>query len=522
MRQVFLKTTMLLVAIFCLSLLYGGAEAEIPMPDKGVTLVLRAPTSGRPRLVKISRIDGERKEEVLSGFTISLPKRTPVFFKVDQVNTVLYGLEISVEEEKSTEQTVPRLLLKFLSELSLKFSGENDAVALIEEAEDSRKATSHQNALVDSEAMEAAEKAAKKALADLKSKAQAVGKFNKELKSILYRSEKSRFYDNDAAAGFERIKTDAETAAKAMLGMSKGTSQSIRQDAAMALAAVHTAYDEIGEKPPVYVPKDLSDASNKIAEPFLNAAENLRAIEDATWNKEDTQDRLLKNKVTYTCAITRKGEAPEQLTASELKVTVKGVADGWIIKFTQGPFLSGLRDKPYRLEDVAMNGATSSEANSGMSAPAFMDMTAETDANAVPVDANATMVNANTEITRKIVAGGVEDDVTTSLGALVHVSHSKCKWLGLSGGLGTDGANNMQVALGFSFFFDTQDEQSFALTFGGIAGKVKDLDGYEEGGFFKGAGPLPTKLVTKVNVFGAITFNFTSLLGSGLPGVPNN
>lgn len=508
MRQVFLKTTMLLGAIFCLSLLHGGAAAEIPMPDKGVTLVLRAPTSGRPRLVKISRIEGERKAEVLSGFTISLPKRTPVFFKIDQVNTVLYALEISVEEEKSTEQTVPEIILKFLSELSLKFSEESDAVALIEEARSSLAA------LTPPEATE-------KALADLESKAQAAGKLNKELENILYRSEKSRFYDNDAAAGFERIKTDAEKAAKAMFGISTGTAQSICQDAAMALAAVHTAYDRIGAKPPVYVPKDLSDASNKIAALFLNATENLRAIERATWDKEDTQNRILATKVTYTCAITPKVEGPKQLPASELKVTVKGVADGWIIKFTQGPFLSRLRDKPYRLEDVAMNCATSSEANSGMSAPAFMAMTAETDANA-PVDANATMVNANTEITRKIVAGGVEDDVTTSLGALVHVSHSKCKWLGLSGGLGTDVANNMQVALGFSFFFNTQDEQSFALTLGGIAGKVKDLDGYEEGGFFKGAGPLPTKLVTRVNWFGAITFNFTSLLGSGLPGAPNN
>lgn len=500
MRQVFLKTIMLLGAIFCLSLFYGGAAAEIPMPDKGVTLVLRAPTSGRPRLVKISRIDGERKEEVLSGFTISLPKRTPVFFKVDQVNTVLYALEISVEEEKSTEQTVPEFLLKFL--------GEGDAVAWIKEAKASLKAPFR-------------ETAAGKALTDLESKAQAAGKLNKELENILYRSEKSRFYDNDAAAGFERIKTDAETAAKAMPRISTGTSQSIHQNAAVALAAVHTAYDEIGEKPPVYVPKDLSDASNKIAALFLNATENLRAIERATWDKEDTQNRILATKVTYTCAITPKVEGTKQLPASKLKMTVEGVADGWIIKFTQGPFLSRLRDKPYRLEDIAMNCATSSEANSGMSAPAFMDMTAETDANA-SVDANATMVNANTEMKRKIVAGGVGDHVTTSLGALVHVSHSKCKWLGLSGGLGTDVANNMQVALGFSFFFNTQDEQSFALTLGGIAGKVKDLDGYEEGGFFKGAGPLPTKLVTRVNWFGAITFNFTSLLGSGLPGAPNN
>ena len=500
MGKVLWKTAVLFGAILCLSLFHDGAVAEIPVPDKGFTLVLRAPTSERPRLVKISHVDGEEKEEVLSGFTISLPKRTPVFFKVDQVNTVLYGLDISVEEEKSTEQTVPELLLKFL--------GEGDAVALMKEAISSREAKSPQTAPF----APAATEAAKKTLEDLKSKAQAVGKLNKELESILYRSETSRFYDNDAAAGFEQIKTDAETAAKAMLGVSQGTAQSICQDAAMALAAVHTAYDEIGEKPPVYVPKDLSDASNKIAEPFLNAAENLRAIERATWDKEDTQNRILATKVTYTCAITPKVEGIKQLPASKLKVTVKGVADGWIIKFTQGPFLSRLRDKSYLLEDGAMNGATSSEANCGMSAPAFMDVTAEMDANAMP------MGNANTDLKRKIMAGGPEDFVTTSLGALVHVSHSKCKWVGLSGGLGTDGANHMQVALGFSFFFNTQDEQSFALTLGGIAGKVKDLDGYAEGDFFKGAGPLPTKLVTRVNWFGAITFNFTSLLGSGQTG----
>ena len=501
MGKVLWKTAVLFGVILCLGLFHDGAAAEIPVPDKGFTLVLRAPTSERPRLVKISHVDGERKEEVITGFEVELPKNTPVFFRVDQVNTVLYSVEISAEEEKSMERTVPESLRKFLE-------GDN-AFAWIEVAKTALEGKRSKSNLTETETK------AKETLEDLESKVQEVEKFNKELKEILSQSEEPQFYSH-GAAGFERIKTDAETAAKAMPGMSKGTSQEIREDAEAAIAAVHTAYDEIDEKPPAYVPKDLSDASNKIAALFLNAAENLRAIERATWDKEDTQDRLLKNKVTYTCAITPKVEGIKQLPASKLKVTVKGVADGWIIKFTQGPFLSRLRDKSYLLEDGAMNGATSSEANSGMSAPAFMDMTAEMDANAMP------MGNANTDLKRKIMAGGPEDFVTTSLGALVHVSHSKCKWVGLSGGLGTDGANHMQVALGFSFFFNTQDEQSFALTFGGIAGKVKDLDGYAEGDFFKGTEPLPTKLVTRVNWFGAITFNFTSLLGSGLPGAPNN
>ena len=362
----------------------------------------------------------------------------------------------------------------------------------------------------------AANQKADQVFEDLVSKAEAVVKLNQELENFLYRSETSKFYADGAAAGFKQIKTSAIAAAKAKLQLPQGTPQEICHTVDQALAAVHSAYKEFGEKPPAHLPKDLSDSSNKIVEPFLKAAKTLGEIESATWDKEDTQNRILATKVTYTCAITPKVEGTKQLPASKLKVTVKGVADGWIIKFTQGPFLSRLRDKPYRLEeDVAMNCATSSEANSGMSAPAFMDMTAETDANAVP------MGNANTEIKRKIMAGGPEDFVTTSLGALVHVSHSKCKWGGLSGGLGRDGANNMQVALGLSFFFNTQDEQSFALTFGGIAGKVKDLDGYAEGDFFKGTGSLPTKLVTRVNWFGAITFNFTSLLGSGQTGTPN-
>ena len=70
--------------------------SKIPVPDKGVAIVLRAPMSKNPHVVKVSE---NQKEDTLSGFTVSLPKNTPIFFRVDQVNTVLYTVKITVKEE---------------------------------------------------------------------------------------------------------------------------------------------------------------------------------------------------------------------------------------------------------------------------------------------------------------------------------------------------------------------------------------------------------------------------------------
>ena len=476
MGKVLWKTAVLFGVILCLSLFHDGAAAEIPVPDKGFTLVLRAPTSERPRLVKISHVDGERKEEVLPGFKVSLPKDTPIFFKVDQVNTVLYTVKISAEEEKSMTQTVPGLLRK----LSVEYEGPD----WVRELKADFLEQINKKAFLSPEE-KAAKQKAEQAFEDLVSKAEAVVKLNQELENFLYRSETSQFYADGAAAGFKQIKTSAIAAAKAKLQLPQGTPQEIRHTAAEALAAVHNAYKEFGEKPPAHLPKDLSESSNKIVEPFLKAAKTLGEIESATWDKEDTQERLLKNKVTYTCAIAPKAEGTKQLTSFKREVTVESIVSGWTIKFTEGAFVSGLRDKSYLLKSDAM-------------------------------------VNANAEMKRKIVPGGIEDKVTTSPGVLVHLSHTRLKWLGispgLSGGVGIDGAKNLQVSLGLSVLFNTHDEQAFALTFGWLTGRVKDLDGYVGGNFFKGAGPLPTKLVTKISWFGAITFNFDSLFGSGQTG----
>ena len=476
MGKVLWKTAVLFGVILCLGLFHDGAAAEIPVPDKGFTLVLRAPTSERPRLVKISHVDGERKEEVLPGFKVSLPKDTPIFFKVDQVNTVLYTVKISAEEEKSMTQTVPGLLRK----LSVEYEGPD----WVRELKADFLEQINKKAFLSPEE-KAAKQKAEQAFEDLVSKAEAVVKLNQELENFLYRSETSQFYADGAAAGFKQIKTSAIAAAKAKLQLPQGTPQEIRHTAAEALAAVHNAYKEFGEKPPAHLPKDLSESSNKIVEPFLKAAKTLGEIESATWDKEDTQERLLKNKVTYTCAIAPKAEGTKQLTSFKREVTVESIVSGWTIKFTEGAFVSGLRDKSYLLKSDAM-------------------------------------VNANAEMKRKIVPGGIEDKVTTSPGVLVHLSHTRLKWLGispgLSGGVGIDGAKNLQVSLGLSVLFNTHDEQAFALTFGWLTGRVKDLDGYVGGNFFKGAGPLPTKLVTKISWFGAITFNFDSLFGSGQTG----
>ena len=83
------------------------AVGQIPVPDGGFTIVLRAPTSENPRIVKISKDgEGNNKQEPIEGLSVYLPEKTPIFFRVDQVNTVLYNVSISVTEEQSQGENV--------------------------------------------------------------------------------------------------------------------------------------------------------------------------------------------------------------------------------------------------------------------------------------------------------------------------------------------------------------------------------------------------------------------------------
>ena len=112
MSKIGLTSIILLVTILCTGLHQTTAaevaksdktedSSKIRIPDKGSAIVLRAPMSENPQVVKISK---NQKEDTVSGFTVSLPKNTPTFFRVDQVNTVLYTVEITIKAEKINER----------------------------------------------------------------------------------------------------------------------------------------------------------------------------------------------------------------------------------------------------------------------------------------------------------------------------------------------------------------------------------------------------------------------------------
>ena len=123
----------------------------------------------------------------------------------------------------------------------------------------------------------------------------------------------------------------------------------------------------------------------------------------------------------------------------------------------------------------------------------------------------------------KIKLHSVKDDFTVSSGALLHVflPKSKINFLALTAGFGLNGpdlSKNLQMALGGSFLFHTTQEEMFALTFGGILGKVRRLDGYSVGDKFTAEGEPPTKLVYKHGWFGGLTY---TIKFSELPGLRN-
>ena len=135
---------------------------------------------------------------------------------------------------------------------------------------------------------------------NLKCKLLALKKSNSELEEHLYRSETSEFYKGNITDNFEAIKTKAKEVAKT------------RAEAEEAIKEVHKAYDQTNKTPPPWVPKNLSDTSNenkkKIVNVFLQTTKKLQEIETAKWYKDDSQDRVLGEKIEYTCLMTPKPE----------------------------------------------------------------------------------------------------------------------------------------------------------------------------------------------------------------------
>lgn len=536
-----------LTPIFYLAMFQTQAITETVQPDESIKIVLCAPTSGQPELVKITNPKEPKvfkryyharrhKRQVktagvkgatiaINGFTLSLPKNTPVFFGVEQVNTLLYTIKITVAEETSETAETPD---------PLDWSKVYDSLKTL--------VSSRTNLTGDAKPSEV-----QNAIKELEDLVKAIETLSKEWDALLYQTETTSFYAGSTAevnARFAKIQTDAAASTQETLkelirdnrlvdsedvpAQPRGTSQEIFDVAAAALQKVNEAYKTSNTQPAKDLPKDLSETSNEIATALRTSTEQLREIESATWTRYDTETRILKDQIKYTCVFEPK-DKDSNLKTIEREVTVKGIPKGWVIKFTASPLtvLSGLRDESYVVRLPDMGNANTGSGNSIKAPMTANNPTAEMNMsdNSTSDDETTPDVEINMNEIQRI---GAEDIANLSSGGvLVHVSHTKCPILGLSGLLAVDGNKNPQLGIGGSLLFNTAEEHTVAFTSGVIVGKVKRLDGYEAG-YKVGvdefpSGMPPTKLVHRPSWFVAITFNFKlNLFGSKVDITPTN
>ena len=335
MFKIGLTVIVVLGVLLCTSLLQTAESqetepdktktAKIRVPDKGVTIVLRAPTSENYHLVKVSKgRDGKLKRDVIEGLTVSLPKDTPVFFMVDHVNTILYNVEISVAGQ-----------------------GPNDAGTggNVAQARDKSNESLGTEATVNSfagelSAMPEAEKP----------KIETVLSLNSTLDALLYESEKPKFYKVDPDENdkrFKEIQTKAkDTVSKAfkVLGVTADTSEEVRSKAEEVITAVHAAYKKACKTPSEALLKSIREALAK-------TADKLQAIEAATWFKRDTEDRVLIETLKYTCKITPNTQLSKkyaELPPKPRVVTVSTMVEDLSgFNVTVGPLISGVSDESY-------------------------------------------------------------------------------------------------------------------------------------------------------------------------------
>ena len=462
--------SMLLIFLLGIWLIGCGGKAEIasgiPVPDGGFTIVLREPMRENPRVVKV---DENAEKEPIQGFTVSLPENTPVFFRVDQVNTILYDIKITVKGEQATdkEQAKDGNALTQLVDLSASVSTSLKVLKVISES------------LVEKSADGKIERA-RKTLKTLQGKLQAAKALNSKLDELLYESEMPEF------RGFEYIQTQATKDAN-------GTAEKFYNEGEAALAAVHQVYNDVvkdDKSSPVLkkfpVLTELSDPSKGKAKDVLNVfaqtAKKLRMIETARWRKDDTQERVLKEDISYTCVISPVVKLPEkypQLRTMEFVVVVNRTPNILGRQVTFGSFLTHLHDDTY-----------------------------------VNVD--------------KKIEIGVQDRFGEGFAVLTHVPlHSwdvdrfkflKFKWApSLSGGLGISSISDsggkfsleqLPTMLGASLLFAAPKSESLlALTIGGTLSPVKRLNGYSVGNTFPSTGGV-TRPVRTFGLFFAITISY--------------
>ena len=321
----------LLGMLFSVSLIQIEALGKNPLyqtgwkhPDPTVTIVLRAPMSASPHLIVSSEAEGERD---IKGLAVSLPRYTSIFFCVDQVNTVLYDIEIKTLGEKleTKKGLKPVDISKLMPPEKKGVSGKKGISA---------------------------------AWNELRKKIKDLDELNKALDSLLYRTEDPKFYEGGARKvkeRFAKIRTDAKAATEKRF--SQGTPQAICDDAEAAIRKVRDAAKKLGIEAALKLPKDLSDTSDGIAKAFRTVAEKLRAIETATWFKADTRTRILKEEIKYTCTFTPKEENSKLKTITH-PVTITPTVGLSGILFTGGSFATTLRDDHYvsRGDKIALGG----------------------------------------------------------------------------------------------------------------------------------------------------------------------
>ena len=516
MSKLGLKIILLLGIVFCMESLQTETSAEmkadkkaktaskIPVPDGGFTIVLREPMGENPRIVKVSRDSkGNTTEEPVQGFTVSLPKNTLVFFRVDQVNTILYDIKITVGQEKSgTQSSAASKSGTSTSQSSASKSGTSTS----QSSAASKDSTSFTGildfllsmlkviskvGLVGDESDEI--KKAKDTLKILQCKLQAAEVLNSELDELLYKSEMPQF------CGFKSIQTQAAKT-------SNDTADKLYYEGKAALAAVHQVYNAVKDDSDSPVLKrfpvltELGDPSKgtakEVLDVFVQPAKKLRMIETAKWRKDDTQERVLKENISYTCVISPAAKPsavklPEkypELRAIEFVVTVNRTPDLSGRKVTFGSFLTHLHDDTY-----------------------------------VNVD--------------KKIEIGVQDRFAEGFAVLTHIplrsynvdafeflkfrwapEFLKFRWApALSGGLGlgsisdSDGKfslGQLPTLLGGSLLFAAPKSESLlAFTVGGTLRPVKRLNGYSVGNTFPAKGDV-TRPVRTFGWFFAITLSY--------------
>ena len=450
--------------LFCLLPSVGTTEVETiesketkleipPVSNKGVTIVLRAPTSQNLQLLKYTADkDGKVKQPVvLDQRKLLLPRNTPVFFRVDQVNTLLYNVEISVEEKELKEEkafSIPNLVgivgnfNKIIKEIQTAIS--------IKSRDDTGLKT---------------------ALRKINNQLQAMKELNEKIESILMQSENPQFSD------YHIIKSQVSEATKSKFGLTNGTSEELSAYIAAVIAEVQKIYADNKDR----LPDDFKKKTEEITKALNETLKLLRTIETATWRKDDKQERILKDEIVYTCALTPaiklSGGFPE-LKSDKIVFRVSRQEEKIIgPKVTIGSFYTPLHDETYFKHGDG-------------------------------------------------IVEGVQDPYSLSSGLLVHLPIfsdriSKVRGgLAFSGGLGlsgitqSDGSSKLgeiPVTLGFSLLLaGTRSDSMLSLTYGIISKPVELLNGNLDMGIYPMEGKL-TRPVHQKSHFFALTVSYDIL-----------